>query len=57
MIELFNPNYDRDGNKLSYEITLLPNSTASALPEEIGQYSLVIDIWADPGRDRDPHVS
>ena len=43
-IELLNPLYDRDENRLSYNFTHLNNTLTSAnLPSNLGQPVLIID--------------
>lgn len=45
-IELYNPEYENDGKKISYEFTFLGNTTAlSDLPKELGKSVLIIDSF------------
>jgi hypothetical protein len=45
-IELYNPKYENDGKKISYEFTFLGNTTTvSDLPKELGKSVLIIDSF------------
>ncbi|MGD1838500.1 MAG: hypothetical protein ACPKPY_10650 [Nitrososphaeraceae archaeon] len=43
VIELYNPNYDKDKKTLKYDFTILDNSTRNDLPLDIGHSALIID--------------
>lgn len=45
-IELYNPKYENDGKKLSYEFTFLGNTTTvSDLPKQLGKSVLIVDSF------------
>ncbi|HJU79077.1 MAG TPA: hypothetical protein VJ599_05885 [Nitrososphaeraceae archaeon] len=45
-IELYNPKYENEGKKISYDFTLLGNTTAiSDLPKKLGKSVLIIDSF------------
>ena len=45
-IELFNPKYENDGKKISYDFILLGNTTTiSDLPIDLGKSALIIDSF------------
>lgn len=45
-IELYNPKYENDGKKISYEFTFLGNTTTvSDLPKQLGKSVLIVDSF------------
>jgi hypothetical protein len=45
-IELYNPKYENDGKKISYDFTFLGNiTTVSDLPKDLGKSVLIIDSF------------
>jgi hypothetical protein len=45
-IELYNPKYENDGKKISYEFTFLGNiTTVSDIPKELGKSVLIVDSF------------